>query len=64
LGINEIRNQTPDEIERTIRRMVSDSENPYLTGVCCINTDDSVEDENIETIFKSVEDIKSDLSVG
>jgi len=31
--------------------------------ICCINMDDSVEDEKIETIFKSVEEIKSDLSV-
>jgi hypothetical protein len=60
----EIRNQTPEEIDRTIKRLVSDSGNPFLTGICCINMDDSVEDEKIETIFKSVEDIKSDLSVG
>jgi hypothetical protein len=59
----EIRNQTPEEIDKTIRRLVRDSGNPYLTGVCCINMDDSVEDEKIEAILTSVEEIKSDLSV-
>ena len=55
----EIRNQTTEEINQTIKRLVSDSGNPYLTGVCCINMDDSVDDEKIEAIFKSVEEMRS-----
>ena len=54
----EIVNQTEDEIHRTIVRLVRDSGNPYLTGVCCINMDDQVKDENISAIFETVEELR------
>ncbi|MBN2273102.1 MAG: hypothetical protein JXR41_15865 [Bacteroidales bacterium] len=54
----EIINQTNDEISKTITRLVNDSGNPFLTGVCCINMDDKVGEDKIETIFKTVETLK------
>ncbi len=54
----EIVDQTEDEIRRTIVRLVRDSGNPYLTGICCINMDDQVKDENILAIFETVEELR------
>ncbi|MDQ1297103.1 MAG: hypothetical protein QG611_1082 [Bacteroidota bacterium] len=53
-----INNYTEDELEMTITRLVEDSGNPYLTGVCCINIDDKVDDEKIRTIFRTVEELR------
>ena len=33
---------------------ITDSANPALTGVCCINMDDKVTDNKIDAIFKAV----------
>ena len=54
----EITRQSHDEISETIARLVHDSGNPYLTGVCCINMDDKVDDSKIITIFKTVETLR------
>jgi hypothetical protein len=58
----EIVNQTPEEIRETITRLVKDSGNPYLTGVCCINMDDKVTDNKIDAIFETVECLKKAFS--
>jgi hypothetical protein len=50
---------TEAEIEATIIRLVTDSGNPYLTGVCCINTDDRVEDRKIAAVLRTVEEVRS-----
>jgi hypothetical protein len=57
----EIAGQSCDEIRETITRLVSESANPYLTGVCCINMDDKVSDDKIEAIFQTVADLKSNV---
>lgn len=54
----EITRQSPDQIRETIIRLVTDSGNPYLTGVCCINMDDQVTDEQIDAIFETVESLR------
>jgi hypothetical protein len=54
----EIINQTNEQIAETIIRLVNESGNPYLTGVCCINMDENVSDDKIDTIFKTVETLK------
>jgi hypothetical protein len=47
--------ESPDsEIETTITRLVRESDNPWLTGICCINMDDKVEDSKINAIFNTV----------
>lgn len=51
----EIVNQSEDEIHSTITRLVSESGNPYLTGICCINMDDKVSDSQVNAIFETVD---------
>jgi hypothetical protein len=51
----EIIEQSPDEIHSTITRLVSESANPYLTGICCINMDDKVSDSKVNAIFETVD---------
>jgi len=43
-----------EEIQNTITKLVTESANPALTGVCCINMDDKVTDDKIDAIFESV----------
>lgn len=54
----EIARQSNTEIRETILRLVKASGNPALTGVCCINMDDTVTDDRISTIFETVEELK------
>jgi len=60
----EIVHQHNDEIKETITRLVNDSGNLHLTGVCCINMDDKVSDDKIETLFKTVENIREQYHQG
>ena len=57
----EIARQSHDEIRETIIRLVRDSADPFLTGVCCINMDDSVSDYRIELIFETVERLRKNI---
>jgi hypothetical protein len=50
--------QTPDEIRATVVRLVEQSDNPWLTGVCCINMDENVTDAQIAAIFEAVEELR------
>jgi len=54
----DIINQTTDQIRETIIRLVHDSGNPALTGVCCINMDAAVDDEKVIEIYKTVEELR------
>jgi hypothetical protein len=58
----EIANQTPDEIRRTVRRLVQASDNPWLTGVCCINMDEQVTDQQVAAIFEEVELLRAEYA--
>jgi hypothetical protein len=58
-----ILNQTPDQIRSDIRRLVADSGNPWLTGVCCINMDEKVSDAQINAIFESVEELRGEYNM-
>ena len=53
-----ITHQTPEEIRATIVRLVGQSGNPWLTGVCCINMDNHVTDAQIDAIFETVADLR------
>ncbi len=55
----EIKDQDNDDIRQTITRLVNESGNLYLTGVCCINMDDTVSDEKINVIFETVEELRN-----
>jgi hypothetical protein len=52
--------QTPDEVASDIRRLVKDSNNPWLTGVCCINMDQNVPDANVAAIFDTVNELREE----
>ncbi len=58
----EIARQSNTEIAQTIRTLVKQSGDPKLTGICCINMDDSVSDDRITTIFETVEELKKELN--
>lgn len=58
----EIIDQSVDETAKTIRRLVTDSGNPQLTGVCCINMDEKVADEKISAIFETVAALRKECS--
>jgi len=58
----EIVDQTPDEIRQTVRRLVRESDNPWLTGVCCINMDHQVTDEQVAAIFEEVETLREEYA--
>ena len=50
--------QTQAEIRETITRLVQDSGDPYLTGVCCINMDEKVADDKISAMFETVQELR------
>lgn len=54
----EIIKMSADEISRSIEKLVTDSANPCLTGICCINMDDGVTQNKISTIFETVEELR------
>jgi hypothetical protein len=52
-------NRTSDhDLEMIIRKLVADSGNPMLTGVCCINMDDKTDDSKIRTIYKTMGELR------
>ena len=55
----EIKHQPDEELRKIITGLVKDSGNPYLTGVCCINMDEEVEDTKIDTLFETVNDLRT-----
>jgi uroporphyrinogen-III decarboxylase len=50
------------EIEQTVRRLVKASGNPWLTGVCCINMDDKVSDDQVSAIFQTVVELRKEVT--
>ncbi|MHC4617735.1 MAG: uroporphyrinogen decarboxylase family protein [Planctomycetota bacterium] len=58
----EIIEQSASEINATIRKLVGESGNPRLTGVCCINVDEKVTDDRITCIFQTVAALREEYS--
>jgi hypothetical protein len=56
----EIVHQSVDDIRATLTRLVHDSGNPWLTGICCINMDQQVGDEKITAIFETVAQLRQE----
>ena len=50
--------QSVSDIRETITRLVAESGDPCLTGVCCINMDDKVADDKITAIFETVKELR------
>ncbi|MGC9354490.1 MAG: hypothetical protein ACP5D9_11665, partial [Mariniphaga sp.] len=55
----ELVHMSAEEIRETIIKLVTESANPLLTGVCCINMDDTVTDDKIDAIFSTVEELRT-----
>ena len=58
----EIVSQTPEAIRSTIRQKVAESADPYRTGICCINMDRRVGDQQVAAILESVAELRNELS--
>lgn len=54
----ELNSYNDEELATIITSRVIDSDNPGLTGVCCINIDDKVDIQKILVIFKTVEELR------
>jgi hypothetical protein len=59
----EMARQSHEEIRENIIRLVNDSANPYLTGICCINMDDKVSDDRINVIFETVDELRKEYKL-
>jgi hypothetical protein len=53
--------QTPADIRETVIRLVRQSGNPRLTGVCCINLDATVSDPQVNAIFETVAELRQEF---
>jgi hypothetical protein len=56
----EILRQTPDEIRAAVRRLVAASGDLRRTGLCCINVDHTVRDEQVAAIFQAAESLREE----
>lgn len=54
----ELNSYSHGELEKIIIDKVTESANPLLTGVCCINMDADVEDSKVDTIFRTMEELR------
>ncbi len=59
----EIVSQSVEEIRQIVVDRVSASNNPYLTGICCINMDDRVTDDKIRAIYEAAADMRKHYAV-
>ena len=53
-----LREENPEQIRRTVIDMAKASGRPSLTGICCINMDDTVTDDRITAILDTVQDLR------
>ncbi|MCP4395768.1 MAG: hypothetical protein GY801_00450 [bacterium] len=58
----DIAQQSVEEIRSSVTTLVHDSGNPRLTGVCCVNMDQQVSDEQITAIFQTVDELRKEYS--
>ncbi|MDA3881500.1 MAG: hypothetical protein PF436_14005 [Prolixibacteraceae bacterium] len=56
----ELIHHSNEQIRETIIKLVHESGNMALTGICCINIDEKVTEDKIETIFKTVAELKDE----
>lgn len=54
-----MRDWRPSDVRDTIERLVRESEDAHLTGVCCINMDQDVPDENVRAMLEAVRALRS-----
>ena len=59
----EIVGQSVREVRGAVVERVLASDNPYLTGVCCINMDDRVTDDKVRAMFEAVFELRKRYAV-
>jgi hypothetical protein len=59
----EIDHQSVGEVRQAVIDRVTASDNPRLTGVCCINMDDRVTDDKVRAIFDTVFELRRRCAV-
>ena len=52
--------ESHQEIEQSITKLVKESANLALTGLCCINMDEKVYDEKITAIFETADALRKE----
>jgi hypothetical protein len=57
----ELVNQQPEQIRAMVRRLVADSGDPGLTGICCINLDQRVSDAQVAAIFEAAAELRGEF---
>ncbi|MDR2444807.1 MAG: hypothetical protein LBD44_02560 [Spirochaetaceae bacterium] len=57
----EIARNGPVEVRETVIRLVRQSADYRLTGICCINMDDTVKDENVDAIFEARKELLEEI---
>lgn len=55
----ELARQSTEQMRETVIRLVQDSGDLRMTGICCINMDDSVSDQQISALFETVEELRT-----
>jgi hypothetical protein len=59
----DIVDQSVEEVRQAVVDRVLASDNPHLTGVCCINMDDRVTDDKVRAIFEAVFEMRKRYAV-
>lgn len=59
----EIVDQGVEEVRQAVVDRVLASDNPHLTGICCINMDDRVTDDKVRAIFEAVFEMRKRYAV-
>jgi len=55
-------NWSPEVIREIVTRLVTESADPLRTGVCCINMDQDVSDEQVDALFETVQTLRDELA--
>ena len=55
-----LREQTPDQIHQLVKDLATASADPNLTGLCCINMDDTVTDDQITALFAATDQLRQE----
>ena len=53
-----LREEDPEQIRSTVIDMAKASGQPNLTGICCINMDDTVTDDRVTAILETVQELR------
>lgn len=58
-----LRDQSPDQIRTIVQDLARASQSPTLTGICCINMDDTVTDAQVAAILETAAALRQDHPV-